>query len=157
MTVLVQSSILAFAHYSVCIFAMQGKVNKLFRWSLRKGSLNIANSDTHSAFCHANKQTAQDLRNTLPCNFTSGTREMINAHQSIKFLPLYPTDAKKNMLGKALILPCGAYCYICPERSREAGKDEGEDTTVTPSIRDSGLTASVSRPPSSPLHSSLLP
>jgi len=31
-------------------------------------------------------------------------------------------------------LPCGACCYICPEMSREAGKDAGK-TTVTASIR----------------------
>lgn len=30
------------------------------------------------------------------------------------------------MVAKALILPCGACCYICPEQSREAGKDEEE-------------------------------
>lgn len=78
----------------------------------------------------------------------SGTLGTINADQ--KEIPSMLTHTGQKQHGsKALILSCGACCYIC--REEQGGWErQGGDIAVTPSIRDSDLTASVSCPPCAP-------
>lgn len=117
---------------------------------------------THINTLTHKQQTAQNLRNTLPCYFISWTPETINADESIKFLPFYHTNAKKKHASKEQILPLDCikdspvWCLLLYLPWTEQGGWEwrGGDTAVTPSIRDSMLMASFSCPPSSLLISS---